>query len=91
MEEHTYYVKLANIVNIPEELKGTKVIHASPKDLLEKVKTYYRFKPNLIHNVQLWSGNQYNSIRLDTLKEIPAENEFIWVHVVINNNNESTE
>lgn len=76
----TYYVKIDNIGNIPEEMKGTKAIDAeTPIELLEKVKQYYKFKQTL--NIQLWSSSIYKGIRLDTLNIIPLEYEFIWVRV----------
>jgi hypothetical protein len=81
-----YYVKIANM-NVPEYLKGYKSMEASSaEELLEKVKEYYGFnhKPNA--SIQLWSSQMYTGVRLDTMDQIPKEYEFVWVRVVLNNN-----
>jgi hypothetical protein len=79
-----YYVKIDNI-NVPEELKGYKAIEASSvEELINEVKEYYKFKLHPDFVVQLWSNNNHTGIRLDTLKNIPEEIEFIWVRGVIN-------
>ena len=85
VEKRRYYVKMDNM-NVPDELKGYKMMKASsPHDLLENVKTYYRLEKCLNINVQLWSSRMYGGTRLDTMNVIPKENEFIWVRVLVNN------
>ena len=79
-----YYVKIDN-VNVPEELKGYKAIEATTVDeLISQVKEYYKFKTHPDFVIQLWSNNNHTGIRLDTLKNIPEEIEFIWVRGVLN-------
>ena len=81
-----YYVKIANM-NVPDELKGYKSIEASStEELLEKVKEYYGFNHKSNICVQLWSGQMYTGVRLDTMDQIPKEYEFVWVRVLVNNN-----
>jgi hypothetical protein len=83
--KRAYYVKMDN-VNVPDELKGYKMMEASsPQDLLNCAKEYYGLedRPNI--NVQLWSNQMYSGVRLDTLEEIPKGCEFIWVRVLLNN------
>lgn len=81
-----YYVKIANM-NVPLELKGYKSIEASStEELLEKVKEYYGFNHKSNIGVQLWSGQMYTGVRLDTMDQIPKEYEFVWVRVLVNNN-----
>jgi hypothetical protein len=86
IENRVYYVRM-DTTNIPDDLKGYKIIEAStPQDLLEKVKTRYRLqdRPNI--RVQLWSNKIYCGNRLDTMEEIPRDCEFIWVRLLNNNN-----
>jgi hypothetical protein len=79
-ELRTYYVKLDN-VDIPENLKGFKSIDASTtEELVKKIKTVFKLRQNL--NISLWSNSNYIGRRLDTLEEIPKENEFIYTRVL---------
>jgi hypothetical protein len=81
-----YYVKIDNI-NVPDELRGFKAIKAgSIKELMERVMEYYKFSKRSDIEIQLWSNASYVGKRLDTLDEIPMENEFIWVRGVVNKN-----
>jgi hypothetical protein len=82
--ERNYYVKVDN-VNVPDDLKGFKAIKASSiVELTKKVMEYYRFNRNKDTAVQLWSNANYTGKRLDTMEEIPADIEFVWVRVVLN-------
>ena len=77
----TYYIKLDN-VNVPEDLKGFKCIDASTttNELIEKIKIVFRLRHDL--TISLWSNSNYIGRRLDTLEEIPKENEFIYARVL---------
>jgi hypothetical protein len=82
--ERNYYVKVDN-VNVPDDLKGFKAIKAgSIVELSKKVIEYYGFNKNKDVKVQLWSNANYTGKRLDTMEEIPADIEFVWVRVVLN-------
>lgn len=86
VNERTYYVKLEN-VNVPDELKGFKAINAvSIQQLINKIIEYYGLDRNPDITVQLWSNSTYTGHRLDILKEIPVENDFIWARLVLNKN-----
>jgi hypothetical protein len=79
-----YYVKIDN-VNVPEELKGYKVIEAGSVEELKKlVMVQYDLNKNKNVSIELWSGQNYMGQRLDILDKIPKEMEFIWVRVVVN-------
>ena len=83
--KRAYYVKMDN-VNVPDEMKGYKMIEgSSPQDLLESVKVYYGLDKRDNICVQLWSDRMYNGVRLDTMEEIPKQYEFVWVRVLLNN------
>jgi hypothetical protein len=74
-----YYVKLENMTP-PDNLKGYIAFDArSSADLLEQIRRTYS-----IHNVdiELWTGQGRQGLRLDTLQVIPKEHEFIWIRVV---------
>lgn len=85
MTEDRYYVKIEN-VNVPEYLKGYKAIEASSiKDLKKKIFELYDFdRINTSNNliIELWSGQNNNSKRLDTLDKIPKGIEFISVRII---------
>jgi hypothetical protein len=83
----TYYVRIDNMT-VPDELKGYKSMEASsPGELLAKVKEYYGFNAKPTADIQLWSGQKYTGVRLDTMAQIPKEYEFVWVRILMNNNN----
>ena len=83
--KRTYYVKMDNM-NVPDELKGYKMMEASsPHNLLESVKRYYGLENHSNIKVQLWSNQMYGGIRLDIMDEIPKKNEFMWVRILLNN------
>ncbi len=76
----TYYVKLDN-VDVPEDLRGFKSIDAtSTEELIETIKKVFRLRQDL--TISLWSNSNYIGKRLDTLEEIPKENEFIYARVL---------
>ena len=86
VKPRNYYVRIDNMT-VPDELKGYKSMEASsPQELLEKVKEYYGFNTKPKASIQLWSSKMYGGVRLDTMAQIPKEYEFIWVRVVVNNN-----
>ena len=77
-----YFVKLDNTTP-PDEFKGWLAIDATtPQDLLQKAAELYNFINVQNVSIQIWSSSQPNSKRLDTLDEIPKENEFVWVKCV---------
>lgn len=80
MQKHRYYVKIDN-VNVPEHLKGYKALEASTTDELKKqIMEYYGLNEKL--SIELWTNQNRQGKRLDQMKEITKENEFIWVRVV---------
>ncbi len=84
--KRTYYVKMNNM-NVPDSLKGFKAIKAaSIKELSERVIEYYGLNDKPGISVQFWTNSNFAGKRVDTLKEIPEENEFIWIKVVLNKN-----
>jgi hypothetical protein len=79
-----YYVKIDN-VDVPDNLKGYKVIEAGSVEELKKlVMVQYDLNKNKNVSIELWSGQNRMGKRLDALDEIPKEMEFIWVRVVVN-------
>ncbi len=79
-ELRPYYVKMDN-VDVPDSLKGFKRLYAtSSSDLIKEIKLLFKLKKDL--TIHLWSNSNYTGRRLDTLEEIPAENEFIYARVV---------
>jgi hypothetical protein len=79
-----YYVKIDN-VSVPDDLKGYKAIEAESIDELKKsVMIHYDLNKNKNVSIELWSGQNHMGHRLDILKEIPEDIEFIWVRVVVN-------
>jgi hypothetical protein len=84
ISKRRYYVKLDN-VNVPDNLKGYKAIEAESVEELKKlVMIEYDLNKNNNVSIELWSGQNHMGKRLDVLDEIPKENEFIWVRVVVN-------
>ena len=76
-----YYVKIDNVA-VPDELKGFKLISACTiEELILKVGKYYGLDKNPDVLIELWSNSNFTGKRLDILKEIPLENEFIWLRV----------
>lgn len=76
-----YYVKIDNVA-VPDELKGFKLITAfTIEELILKVGKYYGLDKNPDVLIELWSNSNFTGKRLDILKEIPLENEFMWVRV----------
>ena len=84
VSKRRYYVKVDN-VNLPEDLKGYKVIEAESIDeLKELINEVFGFNKKKNFTLELWSSQNYMGKRLDILKEIPKDIEFIWVRVVLN-------
>lgn len=84
VSKRRYYVKIDN-VNVPDELKGYKAIEAGSVDeLKELIMVQYDLNKNKNMSIELWSGQNHMGQRLDKLKEISKEIEFIWVRVVVN-------
>jgi len=84
ISKRRYYVKIDN-VTVPDNLKGYKAIEAESVDELKRfVIEEYGFNKNKNIDIELWSSQNRTGMRLDILKEIPKENEFIWVRVVPN-------
>lgn len=80
-----YYVKVDNI-DVPESLKGYKAIEADTTEELKKeIMKYYKFKEGI--SVQLWTSAGHSGKRLDEMKVIPREYEFVWVRAVLNKDN----
>jgi hypothetical protein len=74
-----YYVKLENMTP-PDRLKGYIAIDArSSADLLEQIRDTYSIRNA---DIELWSNQGRQGLRLDTLTVIPKDHEFIWVRVV---------
>ena len=84
MVNRAYYVKMDNM-NIPDSLKGYKMLEASTsQELLKKVIEYYMLGDLSNIRVQLWSNQMYGGVRLDTMDEIPKKYEFMWVRILLN-------
>jgi hypothetical protein len=75
-----YYVKLENMTAPTDNLKGYIAIDArSSADLLEQIRRTYSIQHV---DIELWTGQGRQGLRLDTLPAIPKEYEFIWIRVV---------
>jgi hypothetical protein len=82
IQKRRYYVRVDN-VSLPDNLKAYKALEASTtEELKEQIMEYYGFNKNDKLSIELWSNRNRQGKRLDELKEITEENEFIWVRVV---------
>lgn len=83
--EREYFVIIENI-NIPNSIKGTKIISASNSvDLKNKIIKTYKFNEDFKNEIQLWSKpiGSLERIRLDTVDEIPVNHDTVYVRGVI--------
>ena len=81
-----YLVRIDNI-NIPDMLRGIKVLDAyNTADLMTQILAYYGFEENHRAHLQLWSGRlgELYRVRLDTMDYIPDTYEFILIRCVPN-------
>lgn len=82
-QKRRVYVKL---YNMSEELREWKAFEVTTTaDLLTKIAEHYTFDKHPELTIQLWSSPSPTGKRLDNLKEIPEDSEFLWVKVLINN------
>lgn len=76
-----YLVRIDNI-NVPDVLRGIKVIDAyNTADLMTQIIAHYGFEENHRADLQLWSGRlgELYRVRLDIMDYIPDKYEFIWI------------
>lgn len=84
ISKRRYYVKIDN-VDVPDNLKTYKAIEALTIDELKtKIIEHYGFNKINKNNIELWTNNGYNGIRLDNMKEIPSDIECIWIRITLN-------
>jgi hypothetical protein len=91
LSKRRYYVKLDN-VSIPDRLKGYKAIDADTVDELKsvimEVFELKRVRENSDKerelDIQIWTGQNCMGKRLDILKDIPKEIEFVYARVITN-------
>jgi hypothetical protein len=76
-----YYVKLDNFHIKSADRTGYQRFEASSmQDLLQQACRQYECPPNAAAEFQLWSSRQ--PIRLDHLKEIPIDEEFLLLRAI---------
>ena len=84
ISKRKYYVKIDN-VNVPDNLKGYKAIESlSIDELKNKILEYYKFNILNKNDIELWTQQNGNGIRLDILKEIPSNIEYMYIRIVLN-------
>ena len=85
--EREYFVIIENI-NIPNSMKGTKIISANnPTDLKDKIIKIYGFNELFKKDIQLWSKpvGSTERTRLDILDTIPTNYDTVYIRGVIYN------
>jgi hypothetical protein len=84
ISKRRYYVKIDN-VNVSDDLKGYKAIESvSIDELKRKILEYYKFNIINKNDIELWTQQNGNGIRLDILKEIPSNIEYMYIRIVLN-------
>jgi len=82
LTKKTYYVKLINPVTsiIDNDTKWDTFQAISTRDLIAQINEFYTFDRRPELEIQLWSINRPRK-RLDNLKEIPYDIEYLYAKV----------